>query len=191
MIRLEAHGGYLCRLGDIAVSQLVELARAALTEDGQDPSNCSLMISVIPGSRVMRLAYDAPHTYGRRGAHWYDEHQALARRLSGELDLTVHAYVLDPDELEQVVTYGAGHRVGGECVRYEDAELPDDEGGLEEADFHELAARWPLGHLSKVLGIDRQELVRMPRAPTVLLNLDGSEPEGRLFDRFDWKVSAA
>lgn len=182
---MEAHGGYLSRLEDFESAELVRLAREALVEDGGDPSDCSLLASLVPGPRVLRLAYDAPHTYGRRGARWYEHHHALAQALSRRFGLTVHAYLIDPEELEQVVTYGDGRRVGGERIVYEDAELPEDEEGEpDEVAFERLKSRWPIGHLARVLGVSRSELVRIPRAPTLLFNLDGSDAGGRVEDLF-------
>ena len=52
---------------------------------------------------------------------------ALARLLSRAANATVHAYVFDPEEREQVIAYGNGHRVGGDKVVYEDVELPGEE----------------------------------------------------------------
>ena len=40
-----------------------------------------------------------------------------------------------------------------------------------------LKERWPLGHLARVLGTRRGELVRLPRTKTLLLDLDGARPE--------------
>jgi hypothetical protein len=182
---LEAHGGYLCRLEELDTSELVCLAREALVEDGVEPSDCSLLVSALERPRVLRLAYDGPHTYGRRGARWYETHHALARRLSTQLGSVVHAYVFDPDELEQVVGFGGGRKVGGERMRYEDAELPDEEDAeLDEASFEKLKTRWPLGHLAKVLGVPREELVRIARAPAALLDLNGSTAPGRVAELF-------
>jgi len=170
---LEAHGGYLVRLERFDSVDLVGLARDALLADGQDPANASLQISVIPRRKVVRLAYDAPHTYGRAGAQWYGDHHALAMMLSATSGLTVHAYVLHPD-YEEVVGYGNGRRVGGELLRYEDADLGEDE-DLDDAGFEKLKSRWPLGHLAYVFGVTRNELLSMPRTPSGLLSLDGSQ----------------
>ena len=182
---MEAHGGYLCRLEELETSELVCLAREALVEDGIEPGDCSLLVSALERPRLMRLAYDGPHTYGRRGARWYETHHALARRLSAQVGSVVHAYVFDPDELEQVVGFGGGRKVGGERMRYEDAELPDEEDSeLDEASFERLKARWPLGHLAKVLGVPREELVRIARAPAALLDLNGPNAQGRVAELF-------
>ena len=124
--------------------------------------------------KVVRFAYDAPHTYGRRGAHWYGKHHALAARLSTALGVTVHAYVFDPEDLEQVVTYGGGQRVGGETLRYEDVEVDEDE--LSEEAFDKLRERWPMGRLGRLLGLARPELLRLPRARSVLIPLDIDAP---------------
>ncbi len=174
---VEAHGGYLCRLNAFDAGDLVKAARLAVREDGEDPMDCSLIVSVIPMHKVVRLAYDAPFTYGRRGAQWYEDHHALPRILSRQYQTTVHAYVLDPDEFEQVMTYGDGARVGGERMRYADAQLPDDEDDLDELSFERMKTKWPLGHLAKVYGVAREELIRMPRTTSLLLTLDGTEPE--------------
>lgn len=180
---MEAHGGYICRLEELEAHALAELAKQALIEDGADPSDCSLLVSLLPRPRVLRLAYDAPYTYGKKGARWYEHHHALARLLSKSSGLTVHAYVFDPDELEQVTGYGAGRKVGGETMRYEDAELPDDE-ELDDLAFERMKARWPLGHLAKVLGVAREELLRIVRADTVLIELDGSAPRRSIAELF-------
>lgn len=180
---MEAHGGYLLRLGEIDCPWLAALARAALAEEGVAPGDCSLLASLLPRQRVVRLAFDAPFTYGRKGAHWYEGHHALARRLSAELSFAVHAYVFDPDELEEVVAYGGGRRVGGERLRYEEVELSDDD-DLNDFSFERLKARWPLGHLGKVLGVAREQLLHIARAQTVLLELDGSAPRRPLAELF-------
>lgn len=174
---MESHGGYLCRLESIDAGKLVRLARRALPLDGvPDPSEVSLLVSVIPARKVVRLGYDAGFTYGRRGARWYDEHHQLARLASRDLGTVVHAYVYDADELEAVTSYGNGARVGGERLYVEDALLPDDE--LDDAAFEKLKQKWPLGYLARIYGVTRDELVRMPRyAVSVLLDLDAPAAE--------------
>lgn len=157
---------------------LVGIAREALVRDGQQPTDAALQISVISRRKIVRLAYDAPHTYGRSGAQWYGEHQALAMLLSATAKVTVHAYVLDPD-FEEVVGYGNGRRVGGELLRYEDADLGEED-DLTDADFEKLKSRWPLGHLAYVFGVSRAELLAMPRTPSALLPLDGSRSAASL-----------
>jgi hypothetical protein len=178
---VEAHGGYLCRFEELDAAELVLLARDALVQEGIRPGDCSLLVSALERAKVLRFAYDGAHTYGRRGARWYETHHAFARGLSSVLGSTVHAYVFDPDELEQVVSFGGGRKVGGERLRYEDAELPgDEEGELDERSFEALKERWPLGHLAKVLGIERDELLRIARTPTTLLEFEGGGAKGRL-----------
>lgn len=167
---MEAHGGYLCRYEDVDVAWLHQVAQSALREEGLNGEEVSLLVTVMPGGKVVRFAWDGAHTYGRAGARWYLTHHALARRISQHLQLAVHAYAFDPDELEQVVSYGNGRRVGGETVRYEDAELPDDED--DELSFEKMKAKWPLGHLGRVLGVDREALLKMPRHSTALIALD-------------------
>lgn len=150
---------------------MVSLARESLAAEGESPDSAGLHISVIPRRKVVRLAYDAPFTYGRRGAHWYGVHVRLAESLSAVLHATVHAYVFDPDELEQVQGFGDGRRVGGERLRYEDAEAGELE--LTESQFAALQQKWPLGHLAYVFGVTRKELLRLPRSQSVLVSLDG------------------
>jgi hypothetical protein len=165
---VESHGGYLCQYEDVDVAWLQHVARLALEEEGQASADAGLLVTMLGGPRIVRFAWDAPFTYGRKGARWYLSHHSLARRLSEHLRVTVHAYAFDPDEVEQVVAYANGRRVGGDLVRYEDAELPDED---DEDAFARLQASWPLGHLARVLGVDREELVRMPRRTTALLDL--------------------
>jgi hypothetical protein len=90
--------------------------------------------------------------------------------------VTVHAYAFDPEELEQVVTYGAGRRVGGETLRYDEAEIEDD--ALSEEAFEKVRARWPIGHLGRLLGLERAELLRLPYARSVLIPLDEEASAG-------------
>lgn len=177
---MESHGGYLCRLDSLDARTLVRLARRALPLEGiTDRGEVSLLVSALPHRKVVRLAYDAAFTYGRRGARWYEGHHALARLISRELGTPVHAYVLDVDDLEQVTSYGNGQQVGGERLRLEDAELPDDVDldTLDDLAFEALKEAWPLGHLARVYGVTREELVRMPRhARGVLIDLDAPQP---------------
>ncbi|MGQ0507438.1 MAG: hypothetical protein ACT4TC_19200 [Myxococcaceae bacterium] len=173
---VEPHGGYLCRLEEFDAGDLVQLAREALPADGEGFDDCSLCISVLPNRKVARLAYDAPFTYGRRGARWYETHHTLPKVLSKLYNVTVHAYVFDPDELEQVTTYGGGQKVGGERMRYADALTQDDDDDLDEVSFERMKSKWPLGHLAKVYGVAREEIIRLPRTTSLLLSLDGTEP---------------
>lgn len=184
---MESHGGYLCRFEDVDASWLARLAREALEEDGQAAADCGLQVTVLGTPGIVRFAYDGPFTYGRRGARWYLTHHALARRLSEHLGLTVHAYVFDALDLEQVVAYGNGHRVGGEVLRYEDSELPEDD---DELTFERLKGKWPLGHLARVFGVAREELIRIPRRPTLLLDLGGSQAPQPLWQLFPEPVRA-
>jgi hypothetical protein len=166
---VEAHGGYLCRFEDVDVAWLQQVARHALDEDGQATTDVGLQVTVLGGPGLVRFAWDAPFTYGRQGARWYLSHHALARRLSEHLKTALHVYVFDPDELEQVMAYGNGRRVGGETLRYVDVDLDDE--GDDEA-FEKLKNKWPLGHLARVLGVAREELIRLPRQSTVLIDLE-------------------
>jgi hypothetical protein len=183
---LEAHGGYLSRYEDVDAAWLARLGAAALAEDGQPCDDCGLLVTVMPGPRVVRFAFDGAHSYGRSGARWYMRHHAFARRLSEHLSTAVHAYVFDPDDLELVVSYGNGRHVGGETLRYEDAEMPDGDEDDEVADssFELMKNRWPLGHLAKVLGVYREELIRLPRQQTALLELAREVPAGPLWHLF-------
>jgi hypothetical protein len=166
---VEAHGGYLGRFEDVDVAWLQQVARHALEEDGQSVADVGLQVSLLGGPSVVRFAWDAPFTYGRQGARWYLTHHTLARRLSEHLKTALHVYVFDPDDLEQVMAYGNGRRVGGELLRYVDVELDDDD---DDAAFEKLKGKWPLGHLARVLGVDREALIRLPRAATALIQLD-------------------
>lgn len=183
---MEAHGGYICLYEDVDVAWLHQMARLALEEDGQSYDDVGLMLTMLGRSRVLRLAWDAPFTYGRAGACWYLNHHALARRLSAHLGVTMHAYVFDPEEVEQVTSYGNGHCVGGEQLRYVDAELPDDE--EDEYTFERLKEKWPLGHLACVLGVARDELIRLPRQATALIDLKNPHEPTPLWQVFPESV---
>lgn len=165
---MESHGGYLCQYEDVDAAWLQRLAREALEEDGQAAEDAALLVTVLGGPRIARFAFDGPFTYGRAGARWYLTHHALARRLSEHLGVTVHAYAFDPDEVEQVVAWADGRRVGGEVLRYEDAELPDDE---DDGAFQKAQGKWPLGYVARVLGIRREQLLRIPRQATAFIDL--------------------
>jgi hypothetical protein len=136
-----------------------------------------LQVSVNSRRKVVRLAYVGPFTAGRQGAHWYGAHHALPRLLSRAANVTVHAYVHDPDEVEEVIAYGNGRRVGGERVVYEDVELPGRPEDVDEAAFARMQSRWPLGHLAYVFGLTRQELLRLPQAPGRVVTLEGPDSE--------------
>jgi hypothetical protein len=166
---VEAHGGYLCRFEDIDVAWLQQVSRAALEEDGQPTEDVALQVTLLAEPRLVRFAWDAPFTYGRQGARWYLTHHSLARRLSEHLKTALHVYVFDPDELEQVMAYGNGRRVGGELLRYVDVDLDIDED--DDSAFEKLKNTWPLGHLARVMGVAREELLRLPRQPTALIDL--------------------
>lgn len=167
---MESHGGYLCQFEDVDAAWLQHLARQALEEDGQCPDDAGLLVTVLGGPRIVRFAWDAPFSYGRPGARWYLTHHALARRLSEHLRVTVHAYAFDLDEVEQVTAFANGRQVGGECLRYADVELPEDDEADDEA-FGRLQASWPLGYVARVLGIERAELLRIPRHASALIEL--------------------
>lgn len=184
---MEAHGGYLVRMERFDVVDLVSLAREALRVDGGDPSDASLQISVISRRKVVRLAYDTPLTYGRAGAAWYARHHALARVLSRCGQLTVHAYTVDDDH-EQVTAYGSGRKVGGERLDYADLDFPAE---LSDDGFDRLKERWPLGHLAYVFGVTRKELLAMPRLPSALVSLDGTDSAEKLAHLLPSHVLAA
>jgi hypothetical protein len=167
----DAHGGYLVRAETLEGVDLQGLARAALERDGQPSTSAGLLVSVSGPERVIRLAYDGPHTYGKSGAAWYRDHHALAAALSLALPVTVHAYSFDPDAFEAVSTYGGGARVGGETVVYDELDLDLEE--LSEPAFEEVREGWPLGRLARLLGMSRGALLRLPYAPGQLLPLDG------------------
>jgi hypothetical protein len=185
---LESHGGYLCQYSDVDAAWLQHIARLALEEEGQSPDDAGLIVTVLGGPGITRFAWDGPFTYGRQGARWYLTHHALARRLSEHLPVTVHAYAFDPDEVEQVIAYANGRRVGGELLRYEDAELPDDE--EDDGAFEKLQQKWPLGYVARVLGIDRAALLRIPRNSSALIDLNRNQEPQPLWQLFPERVQA-
>ncbi len=179
---VEAHGGYLCRFEDVDVAWLQQVARASLEEDGQKTDDVALQVTLLGGPGLVRFAWDAPFTYGRQGARWYLSHHSLARRLSEHLKTALHVYVFDPDELEQVMAYGNGRRVGGELLRYVDVDFDIDED--DDVAFEKLKNQWPIGHLARVLGVAREELLRLPRQSTALIDLSrfyAPQPLWKLF----------
>jgi hypothetical protein len=177
-IHLEAHGGYLIRTESLGELKLLELARQALVEDGA-PADTLLTVSVYRRRKVIRLALDGPHSVGRRGSHWYSHHHALARLLSRAAGITVHSYVYDPQEYEEVMAFGGGQHVGGERLLYDEVELPEclEEGEFDDEAFARMQARWPLGHLAWVYGVEREVLLELHRRSTTRLVLNGAGPE--------------
>ncbi len=171
--RIDAHGGYLVRAATLEGLDLRGLARAALESDGQPPGAAGLFVSLDAERRLVRLAYDGPHTYGPSGADWYRTHHALAAALSLELEGTVQAYAFDPERFEAVAAYGGGAMVGGETVLYEELDLDLED--LSEADFEALRQEWPMGRLATLLGLSREEFLRLPYATGMLLPLQGTE----------------
>ncbi len=166
------------------------MARMALEEEGQPLDDVGLLVTVLGGPRIARFAWDAPFTYGRPGARWYLTHHALARRLSEHLPVTVHAYAFDTEEVEQVIAYANGRRVGGEIFRYEDAELPEGEDEDDEEAFARLQQKLPLGYVARVLGIDREELLRIPRKSSALIDLNRHQEPQPLWQLFPEQVQA-
>lgn len=160
--------------------ELVRLAREALAQDGVSGPLPGLHVSVIRRRKVIRLAFAGATAATRLSAGWYAEHHALPRLLSRAANATVHAYVYDPSQGEQVIAYGNGRRVGGDEVLYEDVELSGEE-ELDDAAFTRLRARWPMGHLAYVFGLTREDLLGMPRAvPNRVLPLDEADMEEQL-----------
>lgn len=140
----------------------------------------SLHVTVIRRRKVVRLALLGWAPAERAGASWYAEHQALPRLLSRAANATVHAYVYEPTEREEVIAYGNGRRVGGDQVEYSDVEMSGEE-ELDDAAFTRMRARWPMGHLAYVFGLTRDELLGLPRSsPAVVLPLDVQDEEERL-----------
>ncbi len=169
--RIDAHGGYLFRAESLVGIDLQALARTSLEVDGVSPSGSGLFLCRDVERRLLRLAYDGPHTYGPAGADWYRGHHALARALSVALPGTVQAYAFDPDRFEAVTAYGGGAVVGGETLEYEALDLEVED--LSEAAFEAERQRWPMGRLARLFGLSREELLRLPYAPGALLPLQG------------------
>lgn len=187
---MESHGGYLCQYFDVDAAWLQHIARLALEEDGQPVDDAGLLVTVLGGPRIARFAWDGPFTYGRPGARWYLTHHALARRLSEHLPVTVHAYAFDPDEVEQVIAYANGRPVGGELFRYEDVDLPESDGEDDDGAFERLQQKFPLGYVARVLGIDREELLRIPRKSSALIDLNRHQAPQPLWQLFPEQVQA-
>ena len=182
-----SHGGYLCRYDDLDVSWLQLIARQALHDDGQSWESCQLSVTVLGASQLVRFAFEAPFTAGRRGAQWYLSKHSLARSLSEHLRMPVHAYTLIADELEQVTAYGNGRRVGGELLSYDDVEMPDLD---DERAFEHMQAGWPLGHLARVLGVSRDTLIRLPKTPSTRIDLESPQEQRPLWHLFPAAVKA-
>jgi hypothetical protein len=172
--RIEAHGGYLLRAESLAGLDLQAFARESLEADGVPLAASALLVSFDSERRLVRLAYDGPHTYGPAGAEWYRSHHALARVLSLALPGAVHAYAFDPDRFEAVTAYGSGAVVGGETLLYEEQDLEVED--LSEAAFEAERQRWPMGRLARLVGLSREELLRLPYAQGALLSLQAAIP---------------
>lgn len=169
---MKAHGGYLCRVESFDSVDLAALAQQAVLLDG-GVGEGRLELSWIPRRKVARVAFDG-QARGGAGPDWYGTHHALARLLSLRTGSTVYAYLFDPDVLEQVVAYGAGRRVGGECVRYADVEVDE----LDDDAFDSVQSYWPLGHLAYVFGVSRAQLLALGAgAPAKVLPLQLARPD--------------
>lgn len=174
---LESHGGYLIRVESLGRLPLRELARQALAEDGA-PEDTVLCVSVHPRRKIVRLGLDCTLTAGRRGAHWYSTHHALARVFSRATGVTVHTYVYDPQEYEEVLAFGRGQHVGGERLLYDTVDLPECvDGEFDDAAFARMQSRWPLGHLAWVFGVEREQLLQLHQASPTRMSLHDSAPE--------------
>lgn len=159
----------------------MRLAREALVSDGVLGGPGALRVSVHRRRKLVRLAYEGAPGAERQEAHWYSEHHTLARVLSRAANATVHAYVFNPDSYEEVIAYGNGRRVGGDRLVYEDVELPEEAGEMDDAAFSQMRSRWPLGHLAYVFGLKREDLLKLPRITTSLvLSLDAADAEAQL-----------
>src|SRR6266849_577221 len=106
-----AHGGYLFRLERLSASRLTALAKEALVLGREQIPGSSILVSLVHPARIVRLAYRARFTERSNRARWYLTHHALARLLSSDLSSAVHVYALDPEELEEVTSYGKGRKV--------------------------------------------------------------------------------
>ena len=148
---MDAHGGYLCRLESLDGPALVQLAQRALASEGGAlrPLPCTSRSS--PGARSSGWRTRPRSPLGARAVAGDQQHQLLASIVSAELRITVHAYVVLPDQREEVVGYGNGRKVGGERLVYDQVELPD--GELDDVAFAKLQSKWPLGHLAYVFGV--------------------------------------
>ncbi len=171
-----AHGGYLFRLERLSASRLTALAKEALVLEREQIPGCSILVSLVHPARIVRLAYRARFTERSNRARWYLTHHALARLLSSDLSSAVHVYALDPEELEEVTSYGKGRRVGGERLEYDQLELEGEGGDLSDAAFNREKQRWPLGHLARILGVERRLLESIPELPKLPLSLDEAAP---------------
>ena len=165
-----SHGGYLFRLEDLTMARLLALAKEALQLEQESSADCSVRLCLVHPGKIVGVCYEAPFTRQADPGRWYLTHHALARLLSRELSSAVHVYVLDPDELEEVTSYAKGRRVGGERLEYADIELPEeDDGG---AAFELEKESWPVGHLARILGVERELLEGIPRLRAVALSFD-------------------
>lgn len=157
---MKPQGGYICRAQHLSTVHLPTLAREALKREKLPSDGTQLVMSRGRGGNVVRLAFERSPDLD--DAHWYLTHHALAQLLSSGQTLAVQVYVLLPAELEEVVAYADGRRVGGERIRYRDIDLTDEEQEDDRA-FEKLQARWPLGHLAQVFGLTRRELLKLYR----------------------------
>src|SRR5260370_18337948 len=132
-----AHGGLLFRLERLSARRLTALAKEALVLEREQIPGRSILVSLVHPARIVRLAYRARFTERGNRARWYLTHHALARLLSSDLSSAVHVYALDPEELEEVTSYGKGRRVGGERLEDDHPQTPEaGDGGSAEGAFN-------------------------------------------------------
>src|SRR5258708_21700764 len=125
-----ARGGHLCGLVRLSASRHRALAKEALVLEREQIPGSSILVSLVHPARIVRLAYRARFTERGNRARWYLTHHALARLLSSDLSSAVHVYALDPEELEEVTSYGKGRRAGGGPRAYDQPQMPPREAWL-------------------------------------------------------------
>lgn len=174
-------GGYFLRLESFAGLDLPGLARQALAIEGVPSDGVSLRVSAHRKRRVVHVTLEAspqpaPPLAGACRARWFSEHPTLARLLSCQVEGAVQSYALEPDRFEEVFTWAAGRRVGGERLEYATVELSAEAEADDQA-FARLQQAWPLGHLAYVFGLPRAGLLELTRSPGEVFSL-GEERGG-------------
>ena len=158
---LKTQSGCFCQNEHLASVDLTTVARAVLAQEQRPVDGAALMVSPSAVANVVRVAFDVSQSKDIKG--WNGVHRGLAQALSQGARAPVHAYLFMPWEGEEVGTFAAGRKVGGDRVVYLEEE-PEDDDVVDDEHFARLQDSWPLGRLARVLGLRRAELLRLARS---------------------------
>jgi hypothetical protein len=148
---MRSFGGLIGQFQDIDTTWLQALASSTLADLNLPLGGASLQVENCArgGQRVLKCLVRG--RWLSKHPRWHFEHSEMAERLSQHLVVTVHSFACD-ETGELVASFANGRQVGGDSVTYDDESIDETDS---EQDFAVRQSRWPLGHLSCILGIKR------------------------------------